>query len=83
MLHRSPSDGFLNQVDKSYMRIYHIEHFVELLHKEITQVNLVCDSNKEFECKFGERRHRAYLIDRLFGDASLPQMNMTDKSILY
>lgn len=37
----------------------------------------------EIDIKFGGRIKRAQLIDKLFGIASMPQMNMVDKSIVF
>jgi hypothetical protein len=37
----------------------------------------------EFEIKFGSRKSRAYLIDQLFGVASKPEMQMSDKSVIF
>ena len=77
-------DGFLNQGDQSFLRNYAIEMFLGLVDREDdNQYAHLFDLGDEFEFKYGTRKQRAYMVDKLFGVASQPELQMTDKGILF
>ena len=77
-------DGFLNKCDADYLKSYAIEHLTDLFEREKPNCfeNLF-DYGEEFQLKFGCRKHRMYFIDRIFGVAAMPEMQLTDKSVVF
>lgn len=77
-------DGYLNECDFLYLSSYAIEHITDLFSREIpNHYEDLMNYGDEFEIKFGSRKSRAYLIDQLFGVASKPEMQMSDKSVIF
>ena len=76
--------GFLNACDSDYLKSYAIEHLTDLFEREKQNCfeNLF-NHGDEFGLKFGTRKHRMYFIDRIFSVAAQPEMQMTDKSVVY
>lgn len=71
-------------MDANYLRNYTIEAFMELVSREDeNRFTNLFDLGPEFESKYGSRRARAILIDKIFGVASQPELQMSDKSIIY
>lgn len=66
------------------MRSYAVEVFMELVGREDgNRFRNLFNLNPEYECKYGSRKNRAIMIDKMFGIASQPELQMTDKSIIY
>ena len=77
-------DGYLNPCDFQYLSSYAIEHVTDLFSREMfNHYENLMNHGDEFEIKFGSRKTRAYLIDQLFGVASKPEMQMSDKSVIF
>jgi hypothetical protein len=77
-------EGYLNPIDMSYLINYAIEHATDLFAREIpNHFDDLLNLGDEFSIKFGSRKFRAYLIDQLFNVASQPEMQMSDKSVIF
>ena len=77
-------DGFLNQCDQSFLRNYALETFLGLVDREDeNRFDHLFDLGYEYEIKYGKQKERAYMVDKLFGVASQPMLQMTDKGIVF
>ena len=77
-------DGFLNIVDKNYFTSYVVENLMDLLKRESKNIfENHFNKKDEYQINFGSMKDRAYVIDKLFSIASTPQLEMTDKGIIY
>ena len=76
--------GFLNISDRSFLKNYTLAHLVELLKREkANQFPHHFEYGPEFEFLYGSSKMRAYVVNKLFGVSSTPELRMTDKSIVY
>lgn len=87
--HEQRDSKFVCPTDQIFVRDYAIEILQDLMKQEKqTNFNYLFDISSEvtpyeeteFQVKFGERRLRALMIDRLFSVGSMPQLGLSDKS---
>jgi len=77
-------DKFLNKMDHEFMRVYMMDQFKEMVNRERLNVfNCHMDYGDDFQFLFGNSMMRAYVINKIFGVASTPELKMTDKSIVF
>lgn len=82
----------MNAVDHNFVKHYAIEQMQDLLKLEranrldyLFDVSQHCSDEvcDEFDFKYGGKRQRAHLVDKIFAAGSLPALNMSDKSLIY
>ena len=85
------AEGFINFRDGQYLQNYSVEMLYELMNKERVNVfeeHFCLDSHysnitEPWQLIYGTREERALIIDRFFELASMVQMQMHDKSIVF
>ena len=76
--------GFLNFSDRNFLKHYTMDHLFELLDRErVNQFPQHFEYGPEFDFFYGTSKMRAYVVNKLFGVASTPELKMTDKSIVF
>jgi hypothetical protein len=78
------SDGLINAQDRQYMMSYALEQYKELINRETLGIfKNHFNYSPEFNFLYGNSMMRAYIINKLFGVAAEPALDMVDKGIVF
>jgi hypothetical protein len=81
---RTARAGFVNSVDSHYLESYIFDHFSSLLaneHKNVYKDHF--DWSRGELLRLGTIYDRAMSVDKLFSHASIPELKMIDKGIIF
>jgi hypothetical protein len=81
--------SLINEREKYFFKNYCLDQYINLLERQEANrfENLLLEDDPKYEKAFQEAYGligtRAYIIDKIFGFCSAPELEMVDKNIVY